>query len=452
MSNDDLFGAPAGWYPDPLGLPQLRWWNNHAWTEQTSAARQPMIVQETKFAWADEDRPTRREERERERGRGESSPTEPGVPTADALRELEPPRAYTQVSQGVPSAPAAPPSVAPEPRFEAPIPAPAAAAPAAPTAPQPVVTPQTQPVAQAAPTVVPPSVVPPAAAAPVVESLYQPDPIVPAPPVSTPSLDDVFNAPRTSMPAESLDALFGAKETRRTQTRVVTPIVTLEQVAPVLTATAKPSGNSFAAWAISVLPLVQMFITILLLNALGQAGSQFIYIGILVLPYFIVVALAYLDHKQLTANGIAKPAHWGWAFFTAPAYLVMRVRTVVRETGHGFGPLLNWFALGFLYLASVVAVPGVIISLVPQVFASQIEQAVESDALLITGSQPDVACPVSPPVLPGEQIKCISTSLEGKTSTVTVALVRSNGWIDWQTINWGGPDMGIATLPATTNP
>ena len=50
--------VPAGWYPDPLGLPQLRWWDNHAWTEHTSDARQPMVAQETvtaKLAYADDD-------------------------------------------------------------------------------------------------------------------------------------------------------------------------------------------------------------------------------------------------------------------------------------------------------------------------------------------------------------------------------------------------------------
>lgn len=26
--------APAGWYRDPLGLPQLRWWNGLMWTNQ----------------------------------------------------------------------------------------------------------------------------------------------------------------------------------------------------------------------------------------------------------------------------------------------------------------------------------------------------------------------------------------------------------------------------------
>ena len=38
MPEDDV-RVPAGWYPDPLGLPQLRWWDNHAWTEHISDAR-----------------------------------------------------------------------------------------------------------------------------------------------------------------------------------------------------------------------------------------------------------------------------------------------------------------------------------------------------------------------------------------------------------------------------
>ncbi|WP_246139922.1 DUF2510 domain-containing protein [Protaetiibacter larvae] len=29
----------AGWYPDPLGAPQLRWWDGHAWTSHTSDSR-----------------------------------------------------------------------------------------------------------------------------------------------------------------------------------------------------------------------------------------------------------------------------------------------------------------------------------------------------------------------------------------------------------------------------
>lgn len=71
LVDENNFGVPAGWYPDPLGLPQLRWWDSQAWTEHTSEARAPIIVQptatSTRVGWADDDLPSRREQRERER-------------------------------------------------------------------------------------------------------------------------------------------------------------------------------------------------------------------------------------------------------------------------------------------------------------------------------------------------------------------------------------------------
>jgi len=89
--DDNNFGVPAGWYPDPLGLPQLRWWDAQAWTEHTSEARAPIIIQPaTRLGYADDDLiaeesrawddlPSRREQRERERTPGE--PVTPQQPT-----------------------------------------------------------------------------------------------------------------------------------------------------------------------------------------------------------------------------------------------------------------------------------------------------------------------------------------------------------------------------------
>ena len=31
--------APAGWYNDPLGIPQLRWWNGIGWTNHVQENR-----------------------------------------------------------------------------------------------------------------------------------------------------------------------------------------------------------------------------------------------------------------------------------------------------------------------------------------------------------------------------------------------------------------------------
>lgn len=33
---------PAGWYPDPLGTPQVRWWDSDSWTEHTRNSHEPM--------------------------------------------------------------------------------------------------------------------------------------------------------------------------------------------------------------------------------------------------------------------------------------------------------------------------------------------------------------------------------------------------------------------------
>lgn len=397
--SDDLFGAPAGWYPDPLGLPQLRWWNNHAWTEQTSAARQPMVVQDTKFAWADDELPTRRDERLRERSGSERRANENSVPVADSLRELEPPRAFTQVSQGVPSAPSAPTAPA------------AATTPAAPSAAEP-----SQPT-----------------------SLYTPDPVVETPVAghSGPSLDSIFDARPATAPAEALDALFGENATRRSGTRVKTPIVTVDHVATRASASAPKLATSGTAWVIAMIPLFQVVLTLLLLTSLGMGGSQFIYIAILAVPYLVVIALAYFDHKALLAAGHDHVAHWGWAALSAPVYLLVRARSVIRETGHGIGPVLVWFGLAMLHVASIVAVPGVLIALLPAVFTAQIEQSVASDAMLYAGSQMTVSCEGNAPVLPGEKIVCESVDASENTFDITVTLVRSNGWIAWQVLDWG---------------
>ncbi len=121
--NDDNFGVPAGWYPDPLGLPQLRWWDAQAWTEHTSEARAPIVIQPaTRLAYADDDLgtdqsrawddlPSRREQRERERqntGAVDLDYEEPQYETetvdnelsaqpllAMTLKELEPPLTET---------------------------------------------------------------------------------------------------------------------------------------------------------------------------------------------------------------------------------------------------------------------------------------------------------------------------------------------------------------------
>lgn len=39
MSSVTHTDAPAGWYRDPLGLPQVRWWNGMSWTNRIEEIR-----------------------------------------------------------------------------------------------------------------------------------------------------------------------------------------------------------------------------------------------------------------------------------------------------------------------------------------------------------------------------------------------------------------------------
>jgi hypothetical protein len=394
VSQDDLFGAPAGWYPDPLGLPQLRWWNNHAWTEQTSAARQPMVMQDTKFAWADDELPTRREERERERQRDERAPANRAKPTAATLRELEPPRAFTKIDD------------APAPVDE-----------------QPAFTTQ-------------------ATFADDPSQSYQSQNPQSQAPNSTPSYSSLFDpAPASAAPLseESLDSLFGAKPEQPQSQPVNRRSAPRVQQAESFGGGrgGGPLVSTAPAWIIAMIPLFQLVLSLLLLTALGMGSNVAVFVGILTVPYLIVIALAFADYRMLKNQGVERPAHWAWAFLTAPVYLLARARNVIRESGHGIGPVLVWFGLGALHLASVVAIPGLLIAILPAMFTSQLESSVEGDALLISGAEMNVTCPVTPPVLFGEQTVCKAVSSSGKNSDISVSLERANGWIEWQVLDWG---------------
>jgi hypothetical protein len=95
VSQDNQFRAPAGWYPDPLGLPQLRWWNNHGWTEQVSANPEPVVVQEARYAWMEDEPPVASAYADAV----ERTPVPPQAPHAKSLNELEGPRAVSKVDE-----------------------------------------------------------------------------------------------------------------------------------------------------------------------------------------------------------------------------------------------------------------------------------------------------------------------------------------------------------------
>jgi hypothetical protein len=372
VNDDNGFGVPAGWYPDPLGLPQMRWWDNHGWTEHTTEARAPIVIQEAKLAWADdevestEELPTRREMREREQRDSESTDggeTGKSQPNADALLELEPP-SWDALPADEPA-----PEVLLVPQF---APAEAEAA----TAAEPQAAPQAAPAT--------------AAAAPA-------QPTVAAEPVAQPA-------------------------------------------APVATAVphgVAPNTNTAGAWIIALLPLAQLVLTLLVVSA-GSGGTNVgVIAAIFIAPYLISIPLAINDQRSLRRHGYERPASWAWVFLSGPVYLIARAIRLLMRAGNGFAPVLVWGALVLLQLGSIVAVPGLIISALPQVFADQAAQSIQQSASPF-GQITKVSCPAPPATVMGQEFTCtLQRAGSTKQYQVTASLQRQNGWISWVVDDFG---------------
>ena len=363
--DDEKFGVPAGWYPDPLGLPQLRWWDAQAWTEHTSEARAPMVAQPVaRVAYQDEELPSRRDVRERERReatgtidvvaqdlsghelieaelQSESDTTEQGELSAQpllamTLRELEPPL-EDQVDQETPG-----------PRRAS---SHANAAPAA------------------------------SALSPLAEELA---------------------------PARAIKGM---------------------------------QTYTGASWAIALMPVFQLLVLVVLVLT-GLGTNLPLVLTIVFAPYLLVIGFAAYDKLLLQVWGHEKPARARWALLSAPAYLVSRAISTVKETGKGFAPLALFGSSIVAVLAGVLILPGILIALFPGNFASEVEQSVRADALAL-GADLTVDCP-APPLLIGDSFSCVATKPSGATDSISVSLQRQNGWISWQVDDWG---LWVVTAP-----
>ncbi len=208
------------------------------------------------------------------------------------------------------------------------------------------------------------------------------------------------------------------------------------------TAPHSKSTNNGAVWMIALMPLLQLVLSLLVLTAFGTADASSIMAAIWIAPYPITLALAALDRHNLKKTGHEVTAHWLWALLCAPVYLIARAIAAIRESGGGFGPVLVWFALGLLQVGAIVAVPGLLISLIPAVFSAQAEQSIVSDAAVI-GAKLDVTCPAAPPVIIGQTFECSGAhSGSDDPYDIVVSLQRVNGWIDWRVDDWGIYTMG----------
>lgn len=382
--DENNFGVPAGWYPDPLGLPQLRWWDSQAWTEHTSEARAPIIIQpattSTRLGYADDDitsrlgfstgdeyndsssglryddLPSRRQQRERERREQDRSyaPAFAEPFEDDALLDLD-----TDDNSGREELSAQPLLAMTLKELEPPL---------------------------------------------------------------TATVDEETPGPRrasthaNAVPAAStLSALAEepmpdrAPKAMRTYTGIV--------------------------WIIAAMPLIQVLISVVLVVS-GLGSNYPLFLVVWIAPYLAVLGFAAFDRLVLQVWGHKAPASAWWALLTEPAYLIVRAIRTYRETGRGFAPLAVFAASITGVLAAVLILPGLLIAAFPGAFAAEAASSVVADARGLLGAEISVVCP-TPPMLIGESVTCTRTSPSGETDSVAVELARRNGWIAWDVTDWG---------------
>jgi len=411
--------VPAGWYPDPLGLPQLRWWDNHAWTEHTSDARQPMVAQETvtaKLAYADDDEflsAQPREELQPDAGSAQPVADAPFA-TADPVLSLEaapvaqsrdtdeasPGLKYAQ-EHSIADAPTSAPFLL-ETSYDDLLGVP----------------------------IDPAEAQQPAAARPA----FSPGPVFDAMPAF--QVDPNAAVGTGTFTTTNFDpAAFGAFS--------YAPSVLAEHDAsqPLtrrdVLAENGLSVNTGPVWIIALMPVIMLVLALMFLVA-GNAGQDSaLFAGIILLgSYLATVILAIIDRVMLNRMGHTRTANWDWAFLGAPVYLIARMSNVVRETGRGLRPFLTWSALTIVLIGSAVVIPGIVMALAPGVFSNEAEKSISDQAIAMGSRGLKVTCPDVPPLLIGDSMLCTAVSTT-KVQNVEVSLQRKNGWIEWRVDDWG---------------
>ena len=371
--------VPAGWYSDPMGLTHLRCWDNHAWTELATQIDPLLVVKAaTRLSFADNELPTRRQQRERDEkhtalatdeGQSRGAAAE-YAPLSATLREIDAPAAAKR--------PADPTVINLDPIDHDPVAPGAGDWDSYMSGPDLI---SLRGSALGSPTVTRPTGGPPAS-------------------------DDG--------PADAES--FGSISRGRSVSRL--PIYTAQ------------------VWIIALIPLLLLVLSLLLLLGFGSNLNMWVAPTIGLLSYVTVVILAIFDRVALGRAGYEHRASWAWALLTAPIYLLTRSMSLSKVGPLGFAPVLVWTALGILQVGSVLVVPGLIISALPTVFTIQAEQSIAADASII-GAKITVDCTKPLPVIVGQTFHCVAQSGPQDHYDLTVVLQRSNGWIDWHVTDWG---------------
>lgn len=393
---DEEIRVPAGWYPDPLGLPQLRWWDNHAWTEHTTEARGPSATSSSDTGASTGSFTTTQQT------------TIPTVVKSTRLSFADPFEDYEDSYEDGP-VDAGPTSTAygsPTLQLEG------------------LAVPETDQIDAASSPGVRIGTVPAGAPMGPAYTMDQRFDDLIGGFTTTEIIDEPTYAPQWT-PQHRTSEPVGSRRAR--------------DATPAADWTPPEHAHTGSIWAIALMPIAILVPGLLfLLSGLAGSGSSIFFGLVLLVPYIVTAGLAFSDATRLRELGFIHPAGWGWALLGAPVYLVARSRAVTRELpGHGSAPLATWIGMGLLVILSGVIAPGLVLSLSPQTFSTAAAESIEAQAAQFAITI-DVSCPPTPPLLPGQTFVCQAMTEMGDPVDLTVALERDLGWITWRVTDWGG--------------
>jgi hypothetical protein len=192
--------------------------------------------------------------------------------------------------------------------------------------------------------------------------------------------------------------------------------------------------HSPAAWVLALLPLAQLVAATLLVVLPGVSLGPWPFVAVVAAGVAVAVACAAIDRDTMPAS---RPrAHWAWAFGTAVVYLAVRARAAVRARRAPVAPLVVHGAALLALAGGVAAIPGIAMSAAPETASRAAEARIVADAA-VDGAELQVACPHEVPVLPGGEMSCSASDVDGTVVDVVVRVDRELWWSGWEVVDWG---------------
>lgn len=398
MAPDQTAPIPAGWYPDPYGVSEMRWWDGQNWTDSihpppapaASAAMPPPVS-------APVATPVEAQVETKEQ---EQTPVSPApVPESQSDAQSNP---FGELGFDIP--PSEPAAATPQAAPVTPTPAPQTPTPQTPATPvhdlQSPSLPSRRELrlrmereAETTPTfdATPAEVSTPISAPTTAHSPQPPTASAPVPDSSTPTAFDwlsdtnsggldlpaVVPAPQSQQPSQAVPSFetapsgfppfgestgstpvsaastngFPAPQSAASNAWAREPESDATSDDPMrFTATRKATVSS---WFIAVMPLFAGILSVSAVKAqenypryVPEGLEWWMLVGAAIaILYLVTLILAIADRRKLDWAGYYRPAHWLWALLGAPVYLAVRTLSVKRETGRNSLVLWVWLLL-----------------------------------------------------------------------------------------------------------